>query len=530
MKEDQQRLLVIVPHADDETFFLGGTIAKYAQQGVTVRVLIVTDGKRGKLSVRDADTGKLGCRKVEPHEIEHFLKSRKSECRNSCEILGAERVDFLDLPDGALGSWIYPQIKQRICDFDPHIVVALSEAGTHPHPDHTWTAISTWMAIRDIIHDAYGDVYAQQTLPFQPPFALRKFLTFTSQEARSIFQWWAEQVLADNERCRVNISPYMETKLAACNAYHTQAHWTAFLEECGYLNTAHEEFHERICIGTSCHGTGDLFQGVNDPGYLYSCSLFPDEPSRYDAFHATWHERDRTFYDGLVRKCQVLRPSRVQPVILEVGQPALAEGDGQPTWRRILELFDQSIVKLQPLNASQPEADLTHEGSILIDQTQPAATAQSIALCQPAVQKAGAQHVLLVTSISPWLDVRTIDLLVLHHTQENRAVTICTTNLNGDDDQQNSFEHLARIIRDENQRVTGLSRFKEPLVQQRREVFAGVCCFQANWLWPNLRRIGSNTQSDLLLTNLIDLAVEQGREIGTVDIVPCEARSVDWVQ
>jgi len=43
------RLLAIVPHPDDETFFIGGTLAYYAKKGVDITVLILTNGEKGKM-------------------------------------------------------------------------------------------------------------------------------------------------------------------------------------------------------------------------------------------------------------------------------------------------------------------------------------------------------------------------------------------------------------------------------------------------------------------------------------------------
>ena len=46
------RLLGVFAHPDDESFGPGGTLAKYAREGVEVHVCTVTDGNAGS---RDAD-------------------------------------------------------------------------------------------------------------------------------------------------------------------------------------------------------------------------------------------------------------------------------------------------------------------------------------------------------------------------------------------------------------------------------------------------------------------------------------------
>ena len=47
-----ERFLVIAPHPDDESISFGGTIARYADAGVDIHLLVVTNGEKGKLSVR----------------------------------------------------------------------------------------------------------------------------------------------------------------------------------------------------------------------------------------------------------------------------------------------------------------------------------------------------------------------------------------------------------------------------------------------------------------------------------------------
>ena len=45
------KLLAIFPHPDDETLGMGGTLAKYAAEGVDTRLICATRGERGTLIV-----------------------------------------------------------------------------------------------------------------------------------------------------------------------------------------------------------------------------------------------------------------------------------------------------------------------------------------------------------------------------------------------------------------------------------------------------------------------------------------------
>ena len=107
-----KRMLAIFAHPDDESFGAGGTLAKYAHQGVQVVLLCLTRGEAGIPGVKPEEAGDI----------------RMHELRASCRInLGIE-VYILDYPDGGLAD-IKPQISVRNdCLLDRSCTTA-----GHPH-------------------------------------------------------------------------------------------------------------------------------------------------------------------------------------------------------------------------------------------------------------------------------------------------------------------------------------------------------------------------------------------------------------
>ena len=69
-----QRMLVILAHPDDESFAAGGTLAKYAHQGVQVILLCATRGEAGISGVNPSEAGEV----------------RERELRRAAEHLGIE--------------------------------------------------------------------------------------------------------------------------------------------------------------------------------------------------------------------------------------------------------------------------------------------------------------------------------------------------------------------------------------------------------------------------------------------------------
>jgi len=80
-----KKILIVAAHPDDEVLGMGGTIAKYADEGHNVKVLFMTDG----VSSRE-ETSK------------ESIGSRKSASLKCSEILGFKIVDFLNFPDNGL--------------------------------------------------------------------------------------------------------------------------------------------------------------------------------------------------------------------------------------------------------------------------------------------------------------------------------------------------------------------------------------------------------------------------------------------
>ena len=75
--------LVFAPHADDETFGMGGSLAKASEQGLDTHVLIVTDGALGG-------------------DAPDLIKVRQREAREATNLLGVNTLQWWSEPDRGL--------------------------------------------------------------------------------------------------------------------------------------------------------------------------------------------------------------------------------------------------------------------------------------------------------------------------------------------------------------------------------------------------------------------------------------------
>lgn len=134
-------LMAVFAHPDDESFGIGGTLARYgADPGVRVVLVCATRGEAGEISNPElASSEQLG-------------EVREQELRCSCRTLGVEDLFFLDYRDSGMAGTAENEDPRALAqaDFDeavgkvvahirreqPDVVVTFDENGGYGHPDH----------------------------------------------------------------------------------------------------------------------------------------------------------------------------------------------------------------------------------------------------------------------------------------------------------------------------------------------------------------------------------------------------------
>jgi len=139
-------VVAVGAHPDDVEFGCGGTIALHAQNGDLITFVYVSNGEHGGDS-----------------------KERVREARNAAKILGAQKVEFLGFPDGAIGDSIdVVNAIERILDaMDADIVYThtLSER----HQDHRHVSQAVTSAARNCPAVIYFETPSSSNL-FRPQY------------------------------------------------------------------------------------------------------------------------------------------------------------------------------------------------------------------------------------------------------------------------------------------------------------------------------------------------------------------------
>ncbi|MCH7816363.1 MAG: PIG-L family deacetylase [Proteobacteria bacterium] len=123
--------LVFAPHADDETFGMGGSLTKANQQGIETHVIVITDGALGG----DSDD---------------LVAVRDQEVRRAIDLLGVKSLQCWQEPDRGIESSerLMAITSQAICELAPASV--FFPGALEIHPDHRATAQLVWAALQGL--------------------------------------------------------------------------------------------------------------------------------------------------------------------------------------------------------------------------------------------------------------------------------------------------------------------------------------------------------------------------------------------
>ncbi len=121
---DKKRLLVVMPHPDDETVMASGLLSRAMELGWQVKVVVVTNGVMGQIHVHGRGRS--------------VVQIRKEEMAKAMEILGVGDCEMWKFCDGRLKedtNW-HSSVKDLIDRYAPGLVLSYGPSGASGHPDH----------------------------------------------------------------------------------------------------------------------------------------------------------------------------------------------------------------------------------------------------------------------------------------------------------------------------------------------------------------------------------------------------------
>lgn len=159
-------LLAVLAHPDDESRIIGGTLARYASEGVAVALYCAT---RGEAWCKGADPDKQ-------------IALRTAELAAACQMLGITDVRLRDYPDGGLArldaAIMVADIAGYMQEQAPLVVLTFGAEGRTLHPDHI------------AIHNAATAAFHRARQPVGSPTApARLFYTAIPESVATAYGW-----------------------------------------------------------------------------------------------------------------------------------------------------------------------------------------------------------------------------------------------------------------------------------------------------------------------------------------------------
>lgn len=220
MAEASARTIVFVhAHPDDEALLTAGTMARAASEGLTVTLIVATDGAAGLTSA--AMSSRLGLR-------------RAAELAASADALGVANVITLgypdsglhaDVPDGFSHADVHEvgtRLADVFADVAADIVVGYDPSGGYGHPDH----LMVHRVVRHAVNlAARTPRLFEATLPREPisaavTAAARLGLTPKDFDPATFASAWTPGAEITH---RVDVRSFLPAKLAALRAHASQA-------------------------------------------------------------------------------------------------------------------------------------------------------------------------------------------------------------------------------------------------------------------------------------------------------------------
>ncbi|MBN2555824.1 MAG: PIG-L family deacetylase [Anaerolineales bacterium] len=235
--EKEQRLLAVYAHPDDESFGTGGTLAKYAAEGVKVFLVCATRGEVGEIADPALATA------------ETLGEVREQELRCAAQALGIETPIFLDYRDSgmagtpendhpralvnAIPEKVTAELVEIIRMLKPDVVLTFEPNGGYGHPDHIAIhnhTVAAFHAAADAAqHPAAGAPWQAgcllySAIPRSFFLEMKKILEEMGQDSSDYARFEESEVGWPDELIHivVDVSGAVDQKWAALQCHRTQ--------------------------------------------------------------------------------------------------------------------------------------------------------------------------------------------------------------------------------------------------------------------------------------------------------------------
>ncbi len=229
---------------------------------------------------------------------------------------------------------------------------------------------------------------------------------------------------------------------------------------------------------------------------------------------------------------------RVGAIVLGAGKGKRMESElpkvllpfhGKPLVQHVLNALRDTSVVWPPTVVIGYRADLVRDTLgdeyQYVLQTEPRGTGHAV-LSARSVVEGTVDHVVVLYGDMPLIPAATINELIKTHLREQTVMSLITVQVPDFNDWRASLFGYGRVVRGADGAFEKIVELKDASQEQRAitEVNPSFFCFRAEWLWRELPKLKSeNAQQEYYLTDLLQVAAEEGARIATIAGDPREA-------
>lgn len=211
----------------------------------------------------------------------------------------------------------------------------------------------------------------------------------------------------------------------------------------------------------------------------------------------------------------------------------LVEIASRPMIEHLLDSIHESGVDSRPIVVVAPDTieqfhEVCRDRCEYAVQSEQLGTGHAVAAAQDAAHDA--EVVIVLYGDHPFLTAEKIKELEALHRQYGAAIAMVTTKVPNYEGDYEGFRGWGRIVRDDTGRIMAIREAKDASEEELeiKEINPALFAFDAQWLWEHLPEIkNKNASGEYYLTDLIEMAIEEGSDIVTATADPFEVIGVN---
>ena len=264
-------LMAVHAHPDDEVISTGGTLARYAQEGIRTVVVTCTDGSQG--------FGPGGVLPGQPgHDLDAVAATRRQELTRSCAALGVSHLETLGYRDSGMAGWAGNDEPAAFCNapldepaaavaglirrHQPQVLITYDANGGYGHPDHIQAhrVATAAVVLAGGVSRTYHTARSRRDAERLAELRRRLQPDRPGRPPRAVPQGVPDELITSV----IDTRPYLAQKHTALLAHATQLSDTIFVRasEQDFEELFGHESYTRVDAAHGAPAETDLFDGL----------------------------------------------------------------------------------------------------------------------------------------------------------------------------------------------------------------------------------------------------------------------------